>query len=131
MISNQNGQVDLIVRIIDTGVIDANNVFTPTSSFKVTDQGAIRFSVTNIGSKTSDNWTFNAVLPTFPMHIFHSTSQNALAPGDRIDFTLGFNQLSPRLTQGVITINVDPTGSIRNEFNRDNNIVQATITIIQ
>jgi len=71
------------------------------------------------------------VLPTYPMHIFHSTSQKALQPGDRIDFTLGFDQLNGTLTDGVITINVDPTGSIRNEFDRDNNIAQVTFEITQ
>ena len=120
-----------MVNIIDTGIIDAQNTFIATSSISVTQQGAIRFSVTNRGSKTSDNWTFNAVLPTFPMHIFHSASQRALAPGDRIDFTLGFNQLNSTLTEGVITINADPAQSINNELNRDNNIAQVTIKITQ
>ena len=127
-ISNTNGQVDLAVTIIGTGVIQGET-FVPTSTLTATDQGAIRFSVTNIGSKTSDNWTFNAVLPTLPMHIFHSTQQKALQPGDRIDFTLGFNQINRDLSSGVITINVDPTGAIRNEFDTKNNIAQATITI--
>jgi len=130
-ISNSNGRVDLKATIISTGIVDVNNVFTQTSSIGATEQGVIRFSVTNIGSKTSDNWTFNAVLPTFPMYIFHSTNQKALAPGDRIDFTLGFDQLNRGLTDGVITINVDPTGSILNESNRDNNIAQVTIQITQ
>lgn len=130
-ISVPNGRVDLKVRIIDTGIIDANNTFVATSTIKFNEQGAVRFSITNIGTKTSDNWTFNAVLPTFPMHIFHSENQRALAPGDRIDFTLGFNQLNGSLTEGVITINADPTGRIYNELNRDNNIAQVTIQITQ
>jgi len=129
--SNPNGQVDLQVRITDIGTADAAGIFTASSSINVYAQGVIKFSVTNIGSKTSDNWTFNAVLPTYPMHIFHSTSQKALQPGDRIDFTLGFDQLNGTLTDGVITINVDPTGSIRNEFDRDNNIAQVTFEITQ
>jgi len=127
--SDANGRVDLKVNIINTGTVGSDGTFTATSSINFTGKGAIQFSVTNIGSKTSDNWTFNAVLPTFPMHIFHSTNQKALAPGDRIDFTLGFDQLNKELTEGVITINVDPTESIHNESNRDNNIAQTTIII--
>ncbi len=130
-LSDSSGRVDLEVRIIDTGIINSNNEFMATSSMSTTGQGAIKFSVTNIGSKTSDNWTFNAVLPTFPMHIFHSTGQAKLAPGDRIDFTLGFDQLNHELTEGVITINVDPSGSIHNEVTRDNNIAQVTIQITE
>ncbi|MEX0651847.1 MAG: hypothetical protein WD509_00145 [Candidatus Paceibacterota bacterium] len=130
-VSNPNGHVDLAVRIIGVGTIDANDIFTKTSSLKVTDSGAVRFSVINTGSKTSDNWTFNVVLPTFPMHIFHSTNQKALAPGDRIDFTLGFDQLNKDLAEGVITINADPTGSVRNEVTKDNNIAQITFTIVK
>lgn len=128
-VSNPNGQVDLSVRIIDTGIIDTKDLFIPSKEIGATQNGAIKFSVTNIGSKTSDNWTFNVVLPTYPMHIFHSTGQKALQPGDRIDFTLGFDQLNARLSEGVITVNVDPAGSIRNEFNRDNNIAQITFKI--
>lgn len=127
--SDPNGRVDLKVRIIDTGFIDASNTFIPTSSISVSQHGAVRFSVTNAGSKMSDNWTFNAVLPTIPMHIFHSVNQKALQPGDRIDFTLGFDQINKDLTEGVITINVDPTGAIHDESNRDNNIAQTTINI--
>ena len=130
-VSDTSGRVDLVVRIIDVGTIDTHDTFTAAASINIKDKGAIRFSVTNAGSKTSDNWTFNAVLPTFPMHIFHSTGQKALNPGDRIDFTLGFDQLNRDLTEGVITINVDPSGSISNELNRDNNIAQATFKITQ
>ena len=127
--SNVNGRVDLKTTITDTGIVNPDGTFTSTSSIKISEKGAIKFSVTNIGSKTSDNWVFNVVLPTFPMHIFHSTSQKALAPGDRIDFTLGFDQLNKDLTEGVITVNADPTGSIHNESNRDNNVAQTIIVI--
>ncbi len=131
-LSDQSGRVDLVVNIIDTGIINSDNVFVPTSPISATKhKGAIRFSVTNIGSKTSDKWTFNTVLPTFPMHIFHSTGQKALNPGDRIDFTLGFDQLNQDLSEGVITVNVDPSGSIYNEINRNNNIAQVTIKIVK
>jgi hypothetical protein len=128
-VSDPNGRVDLETKIIETGFIDSNNIFIPTSSIDVSKNGAVRFSITNIGTKASDTWTFNAVLPTYPMHIFHSQNQKALQPGDRIDFTLGFDQINRTLKEGVITINVDPAGSIKNEINRNNNIAQVTISI--
>jgi len=130
-VSDPNGRVDLTVRIISTGIIDEHGAYIPSTSINMYQQGAIQFSVINEGSRASDTWTFNAVLPTFPMHIFHSENQKALAPGDRIDFTLGFNQLNKDLTEGVITINVDPAGSVPNELDRDNNIAQTTIKITQ
>ncbi|MFC1729776.1 hypothetical protein ACFL6I_05515 [candidate division KSB1 bacterium] len=131
-VSDPNGRVDLSVRIIGTGIVDANGNFIPSSSISVTEKrGAVQFSVTNQGSRASDTWTFNAVLPTMPMHIFHSTNQKALQPGDRIDFTLGFDQLNRSLTEGVITINADPSGNIGNELSRDNNIAQTTFKITQ
>ncbi len=130
-IQNPNGRVDLKALITDVGIIDTDGIFVSTSTISTKNKGTIRFTVTNIGSKTSDNWTFNAVLPTFPMYIFHSTNQRALAPGDKIEFTLGFDKLNGNLTEGIITINVDPAGSIHNELNRDNNIVQTTIKIVK
>lgn len=128
--SNQGGEPDLSVRITGVGIINNENVFVPTNSLRVNERGAVRFEVRNVGTKTSDNWAFNAVLPTFPMHIFHSTSQQALAPGERIEFTLGFDQLNKDIAEGVITINVDPTGSIK-EISEENNVRQITFEIVQ
>ena len=118
-----------MVRIISVGGIDpATNIFTAKESIVITERAAVRFEIVNIGTKRADGWSFNAVLPTFPSHIFSSESQQALGPGDKIEYTLGFDQFDINQTEGVIAIYVDPTNSI-NEPNKDNNLGKATIKI--
>lgn len=120
---------DLAVTILGVGIIE-NGQFLKTGSLVVGKRGAVHFQVQNVGGTTSSNWTFNAVLPSFPLHIFHSPSQQQLAPGDRIEFTLGFDQINANLAEGVITINADPTGSLK-EASEANNIRQVTAPIIK
>ena len=128
-ISNPNQEPDLEVTILATGIITTDNIFTPTESMKSTEKGAVRFQIRNIGGKETGSWTFNVVLPTFPMHIFHSEIQKSLRPGDRVEYTLGFDQVNSGLTEAVITINADPTESIK-EISENNNIRQKTIQIV-
>ncbi|MCW9054596.1 MAG: hypothetical protein OQJ98_01275 [Candidatus Pacebacteria bacterium] len=128
-ISNPSGLPDLAVHIIGIGIVENDGTFTPIDTLTATDtKAAIRFEIKNIGDKTSDQWTFNAVLPTMPMYIFHSESQQALNPGDKIVFTLEFNQIDLAVHGGAITINADPTGSMK-ERNEENNIKQFPITV--
>jgi hypothetical protein len=128
-ISQPNGRIDLSVHILETGIVSTStNTFVATSPIATSQKGAVRFEVINLGSKESGSWTFNAVLPTYPRHIFHSTTQQSLLPGDKIEFTLGFDQVNGTVSEDVITINVDPTGSIP-ESSKTNNIVQKTVRI--
>lgn len=123
-ISDPNGQVDLKPTILEVGYIDRQtNIFTATSSVLYSERGAVRFEVENIGTKTSNTWTFNVVLPTFPAHIFHSKSQQSLAPGDKIEFTFGFDSIRNDDNPNIIVINVDPTSSVK-ESDENNNIVK-------
>lgn len=129
--SDPNGVADLSARFIELGVVDKDTgVFTASSTPSKSAIGkrvATRFAVENLGTKTSPQWTFNAVLPTFPSHIYSSPVQQALAPGDRIEFTLGFDSFEED-NEGILIINVDPTGSI-NERNKDNNLLRQTVTV--
>ncbi|MEK7063422.1 MAG: hypothetical protein AAB955_01880 [Patescibacteria group bacterium] len=128
-ISNPNGYVDLSVRVIEVGIIDkTTGAFTASSTpqrIPVNARPAVRFAVENLGTKVSPMFTFNAVLPTYPAHIFSSQAQQALMPGDRIEFTIGFDSVVDA-TQGDIVLNIDPAGSI-NEPNKTNNIVRYTV----
>lgn len=123
--SNPNGQTDLAVRIIEQGIVDKNTgVFTASSSpLRRTDtyRIAVRFAVENIGTKTSPQWTFAAVLPTYPSNNFVSPSQPALAPGDRMEYTLGFDSIAD-MDLATTTINIDPAGSL-NEPSKANNLI--------
>jgi len=131
--SDPNGYIDLSVRLIEVGLVDkATGKFTASSTPSRSIIGmrvAARFAVENKGTRTSDQWTFNAVLPTFPMHIYSSPTQAALGPGDRIEFTLGFDSFEED-NEGVLVINADPTRRI-NEPDKDNNILRQTITVAQ
>lgn len=131
--SNPNGYVDLKATIIGVGVVDKNSgaffASSTPSLQEVANSGqyriAVRFAIENVGTKTSPQFTFNAVLPTLPSHIFTSQTQRELAPGDRIEYTLGFDSFDAS-GSGIFTVNADPSGSI-NEPDKTNNIVHYTI----
>ena len=116
------------MRVLATGVVDrVSGTFTASSSIRSVDRAGIKFEVENIGNKTSGEWTFNAVLPTYPSFIFHSKQQPSLAPGDKIEFTLGFDSIKD-IGNNVVILNADPIGSIK-ESNEENNIIQAIIVV--
>lgn len=126
-ISDPNGTPDLRVRILETGIIDkSTNIFTASSSPARTDRIAVRFSIENIGTKKSDSWNFNAILPTSPTTTFNSEPQMALNPGDHIEYTLGFD-FGLEGTQ-EIKITADPTGVIT-EGNETNNSASLSMVI--
>lgn len=128
--SDPNGFVDLTARVIEIGVVDkTTGTFTASTTPNRRDRVAVRFAIENIGTKKSPEFTYNAVLPTLPPYTFFSPVQQALNPGDRIEFTLGFDSFADA-TSGDVVINVDPTGGI-NERNKDNNIVRYTVTVIK
>ncbi|HLD13945.1 MAG TPA: CARDB domain-containing protein [Burkholderiales bacterium] len=132
-VSNPSGFIDLSVRVIEIGFVDKNTgVFTASSTPRRTDsvnRVAVRFAVENLGTKVSPSWSFNAVLPTFPAHIFSSNSQPALGPGDRIEYTLAFDGMIDQ-NETTLTINVDPTSSV-NEPNKTNNIIKYTVKTVR
>jgi hypothetical protein len=126
-VSNPNGRVDLVARIIEVGVIGSDNVFVATSTHRLGTKIAVRFEIENIGDKTSPEWNFNAALPTYPFHIFHSDMQPVLTPGDKIQYTLGFDSAQAGYNK-EFTVNADPANGV-NESNETNNIVKATFSI--
>lgn len=128
-VSDPNGYVDLAARIIEVGVVDkTTGAFTASTTPSRTSRIAVRFAVENRGTKTSPEFDFNAILPTLPSNIFSAPLQQSLAPGDRIEFTVGFDSFDPAKVDGVFIVNVDPSGRI-NERNKENNITRYTITV--
>jgi hypothetical protein len=126
-ISNPSGVVDLKPRIIAVGQIDrATNVFTATTTISGSSRGAVKFEVENVGTKISPDWTFNVVLPTFPSYIYHSKIQQALLPGDRIEYTIGFDSIRTDDLPNTIVVNVDPISSVK-ESDDTNNIVKSEL----
>ena len=128
-IDSPTGRIDFLASIDAIGILGDDNQFIASSTPNANDKIAVKFTVKNIGNKKSESWYFNAVLPTSPFHIFHSRSQRALAPGEKIEFTMGFDK--PKIGENqLVIINVDPTGGIK-ESDKTNNIVKEFITIVE
>lgn len=127
--SDPNGYTDLTARFIEHGVIDSTGTFIATTTPSRQSRVAVRFAIENIGTKTSNEFTFSAVLPTYPPYTYFSPSQVALGPGDRIEFTIGFDSFEQDLS-GEFIVNVDPTGRV-NEKDKVNNIVKYPITVVK
>ncbi len=126
--SNPNGNIDLTAIILETGYINTTTLaFVAAKEVKPDQRAAIRFEIVNIGSKAAKDWTFAAVLPTFPGYIFQSNTQQTLNPGDRVQFTLGFDSILKK-TENEFIINVDPIGSVQ-ETDKTNNIIKGKIYV--
>jgi len=53
---------------------------------------AVQFEIVNNGTNVARaGWTFNAQLPLTPAYTYQSQTQQALNPGDKIVYTLGFD----------------------------------------
>jgi hypothetical protein len=116
------------VKVVTTGYLTAasTDAFVASTTVPYGDRPAVHFKVTNIGTNWSGTWTFNASIPTRPAYTFHSPVQQSLAPGDSIDYTLGFDQAITGPDQ-VITITIDPVGS---DSNTNNNSTSAGMTVL-
>jgi len=120
------GSSDLAVYLIDIGTLDRDtNEFNATTSIATNERIAIKFYVKNIGTgSTNTSWYFGANLPTFPPYIYTSDAQQKLLPGDRIEFTLGFDQVTPG--EKTVRITIDPAGQIT-ESDETNNALTVNI----
>jgi len=96
--SHEDGFTDLKMSYLGVGSLD-DNVFTPKATFVTGTKGALKFEVKNIGTKTSDDWTFTATLPSG--FVFNSDTQAALKPNERAEFTLGFDVVAEESTQKI------------------------------
>lgn len=126
--NNPNGVVDLKVTIIEVGVVDKiTNSFASSQTLRRSDRIGVKFSVENIGDKASGEWRFNAILPTFPHHIFNSDSQPSLKPGDKIEFTIGFDQAIEGNQEFKVVI--DPQ-SLISEKSEENNTAKTNFQVL-
>ncbi len=131
--SNPLGTPDLKVRVLATGIVDkVTNDFTPSTAIKKDERTAIRFEVRNIGTKESGPWTFIIDLPlTSGTYVFRpDNKQRSLKPGERVEYTLGFDSIDRTNNEAKTVINVD-TERIVPEKNRTNNVDTAVIEFSQ
>jgi hypothetical protein len=95
-VATLHGLPDLKVTITQVGYLSLNNTdsFIAAKVIPSGLRGAVKFTVTNVGTNTTGNWSFNANLPTTSSFTFNSDAQKPLLPGERIDYTLGFDRHS-------------------------------------
>jgi hypothetical protein len=112
--SDPNGFVDLAVTYLGVGRLTDANRYIPGTTIDVDTRGAFRFEVRNVGTKTSDDWTFAATLPTGQE--YESDTQDELLPNEYSIVTLGFDTLDERGIQSFgAEVDVDE------DRNRNNN----------
>lgn len=125
--SNRFKQADLAGEILEFGYIDEDTKeFNNSTEIPRRSQASAKFKIENIGTKETEHWSFSLVLPTEPKRIFRSDSQRPLNPGERIEYTIGFDKFIKNSNQ-TFTLNIDPTRSV-NEKSKDNNIIKQNVT---
>ena len=82
------GYADLAVRIISVQPVNQYSY-----NYNQTRRYTMQFEVSNVGTNIANQgWNFNALIPWTPnTYTFASQPQQALYPGDKIVYTLGFD----------------------------------------
>jgi len=116
-VSNPNGFVDLKTTYIGVGELNNSNVFIPRSSIDNDTRAALKFSVTNIGTKTSDDWTYEVEMPNGST--YESSKQDGLKPNETATIILGFDatDTGTKSISGEVTVD-DDRSKANNDFNR-------------
>jgi CARDB len=125
-----SGLPDFSVSIDAIGYLASSSAdsFVQSSTVPSGSRPAVRFTIKNIGTNVSGSWRFSASIPTQTAYIYQSQPQQSLAPGDSIDYTLGFDQANKGAGQTIsITANFDHAVA---ESNPDNDSAAAQITIL-
>jgi len=122
-----SGIPDLTARILQVGVIDpATRAFVAKIPQFSNEIAAVRFEVANAGGGKTGAWNFVANLPTVGGYTFTSATQKSLNPGDRVEFTLQFDQLQRGST--FFAVHIDPNNSIQ-ELSEGNNSAEQNLVI--
>lgn len=122
------GKADLIVRITDIGYLRSSNIDTFVEDDTVPEgkRPAFKFRVTNTGTNTTGSWEFKVKLPTTSTYTYVSRGQASLAPGQYVDYTLGFDRAKDG--ENRVTVTVDSSDDV-NESNENNNTASTDIEV--
>ncbi len=121
-VSDPNGYTDLEVVFVSFGVITADEKFVAKSTLETGERAAVQFKVTNIGTKTSSDWTFKANLPSGDK--LDSKVQNPLKPKEYSLLTVAFDTGSKNGTR-----NFSVTTSGGNDTVSTNNTASASVKV--
>jgi len=124
-----SGLPDFIATINAVGYLATSSAesFVASSTVPAGNRPAVNFTIKNIGTNASGSWRFSASIPTQTAYIYQSQPQQSLAPGDSIDYVLGFDQANRGIQTISITANFDKTVG---ESTTDNDSASAKITIL-
>ena len=111
--SDPNGEIDLQVTYIGVGTL-TDTTFTRTATIDKDTQGAFRFEVENIGTKTADVWSYKAKLPSGID--YDAGAQKPLKPAEKAMITIGFEGLTQT---GLESFGVEVTA--KDDVNAKNN----------
>lgn len=128
--TSPSGVADLSVSIVGVGYLASttSDSFVASSTVTAGSRPAVRFVIKNIGSGTTGVWRFTASIPTQTAYLFTSPYQQALAPGDRIEYVLGFDQAN-RGSNLTISVTANPDKATT-ESDYANNSASMPITIL-
>lgn len=116
-----SGPADLVIRVLEVGVLDPHTrLFSPRHTITSSDIAAVRFEVRNAGGSRTGTWYFTAELPTKPAHQYTSPRQQGLGPGDRIEYTLSFDQL--RRGSQTLTVTADAGNEVPERSDANNTL---------
>lgn len=114
-VSNPNGFTDLATRFLNVGDI-VNNKFV-AGSIQRDDSGAFQFEVKNLGTKTSESWTYTLTLPDGDTYT--SPRQTPLKPNERAVISLGFDTPDKSSFTFIVVLKTDEDRtSSNNSFKR-------------
>ncbi|MFA6278932.1 MAG: cohesin domain-containing protein [Candidatus Paceibacterota bacterium] len=124
------GLPDLVVNITAVGYLAAASAdsFIASSTIPADSRPAVRFTIKNIGTNVTGAWRFSVSIPTQSYYIYQSQLQQSLAPGDSIDYTLGFDQ-AIRGSDKMISVTTNFDHAVT-ESNFDNNSDSTKVTIL-
>ena len=124
------GLPDLVVDITAVGYLATTSAdsFVASSTVPAGSRPAVKFVIKNIGAGTAGPWRWSASIPTQTAYVYQSQTQQALYPGDSIEYTLGFDQANKGANQTIsITANFDRAIP---ESNTQNDSASAKLTIL-
>lgn len=120
--SNPNGFVDLKATYLGVGELTNNNTFVPRATLDNDVRGALKFSVTNIGTKTSGEWTYEVEMPNGTT--YESPNQEGLKPNETATIILGFavSDTGTKSIKGEVIVG--------NDRNNDNNDFSWSVQVV-
>lgn len=123
------GKADLMITITEVGYLESASTasFVKSKTVPKGKRPAIKFTVRNAGTNVSGSWEFTAKLPTRSTYTFDSPKQRSLAPGEYVDYTLGFDKADDGTNDIIVTVD---SGKDVAESSESNNVDTVEVTVL-